>query len=150
VRRWGWGWGPACSRLAGSAPGTGLAAGAIDLTLTLALLGGTLALLWWLGVSARAWLPVVEGSLRGLRLGFGASLAGAGLALALWLAAQEAGALLLPLAAPSGAVGAAGLAVSGSLRLLLAQPLTGVALMALVAVPVLGRLWRGFAPVRPD
>jgi Zn-dependent protease with chaperone function len=141
-------------RLAGAAPGTGPATAWIDLTLALALLGGTLALLWWLGVSARAWLPAVGGSLSGLRLGFGASLAGAGLALALWLgvlvAAQEAGALLLPRALPAGAVGAAGLAVSGALRLLLAQPLAGVALMALVAIPVLGRLWRGFAPGGPD
>ena len=166
--RWGWGWAPASSpggllsfeavvtadRLAGAAPGTGLATAWIDLTLALALLGGTLALLWWLGLSARTWLPVVGGSRSALRLGFWVSLAGAGLALALLLgvlfAAQEAGALLLPRALPGGAVEAAGMAVSGALRLLLAQPLTGVALLALVAVPALGRLWQGFGPHRPD
>ena len=141
-------------RLAGAAQGTGLATAWIDLTLALALLGGTLALLWWLGLSARAWLPVVGGSRSALRLGFWVSLAGAGLALALLLgvlfAAQEAGALLLPRALPGGAVEAAGMAVSGALRLLLAQPLAGVALLALVAVPALGRLWQGFGPQRPD
>jgi hypothetical protein len=141
-------------RLAGAAPGTGLATAWIDLTLALALLGGTLALLWWLGLSARAWLPVVGGSRSALRLGFGVSLAGAALALALLLGvlftAQEAGALLLPRALPGGAVAAAGMAVSGALRLLLAQPLVGVALLALVAVPALGRLWQGFGPQRLD
>lgn len=134
--------------LGGDAPASAasaLAAMLLGAVLAIAVLVGTLALLWWVVLGARSWIAGRGVADRELRLAFCLSLGAASVLLATWLgalsAAGETAAFLFPRPSWAGIVAAVGWALARSAWLAASQPLTVLAIAALAGVPVAARVW---------
>ncbi len=127
-----------------------LAGGMLTVSVLAAVLGGTLALTWWLAITARVFLALFASgpprSTRSTRLSFTASLVVASAVLASWLGVlsvtQGVGAVLVPRPTFVGAAEAAGTALIGAAGALATHPLTGLAAAGLIALPVIGWYFR--------